>query len=108
MKNKLILLLLLIGQGCQPALADEDKHQELVRLTAHAGASYAITMISYGAFRKGLKLSHEDSLLLSVLTAVATGIAYKAIEGGNDYLPATMKNMVGVFGAVGTIKVYEW
>lgn len=107
MKNKLILLLLLLGQGCRPAMAT-DRHTELVQLTAHLGASYAITMVSYGAYTKEAGLAQQDAIFLALLTTIAAGIAYKVVEGGNDYVPATMKNMVGAFGAIGTIKLYEW
>lgn len=107
MRNKLILLLLLIGQGCAPAFAEEEGHQDFVRVVAHAGASFAITTLSYGTYT-ALGMNKDNAIMLAILTAVAGGLVYKYVNGGNDYGVATIKNMVGIMPAVGAIKVFNW
>jgi hypothetical protein len=91
-----------------PAKA-ESSHDELVHLTAHAGASFAITMVSDQIYNKFLGWSPGSSLLGGLATALIVGSVYKLVETGR---PASMAdgiiyNTIGSVEAIGTIFVFD-
>jgi hypothetical protein len=80
-----------------------DTHDDLVHIAAHVGLSYVATTLSYGILKK-LNVEKDNAIIYAMCAALAAGIAYKVAEGGNDYLPATAKNSLGIVGAAIAIK----
>jgi len=106
---KSIFLITLLSLSVSLTVQAESSHDELVHLTAHAGASYAITMISDQIYNKFLGWSPDNSLLGGMVTALAAGSLYKLVETGK---PSSMPNGIiyngiGAIGAVGTIFVFD-
>lgn len=98
----ILLLIPLIGNA-------ESSHDELLHFTAHAGASYAITMVSDQVYNKLLGWSPGSSLLGGLTTALVAGSLYKLVETGK---PASMGdgiiyNGIGAFGAIGTVFIFD-
>ena len=112
MKLLITLILFLSCLACKAETQDE----ELVHFTAHFGASYALSMVSYGIARKGLGLEPLPAFLVAAGTALAIGAIYKfAVDNtptntsfGSDFGKSMMYNSAGVLGAGLTVKVFDF
>jgi hypothetical protein len=86
-----------------------DTHEELTHLVAHAGAGYAVTLVSDQIYNKIGNLTPTSSLILGVGTAFLAGSLYKMAETGNtsNLTGGALYNGIGAVGAVGTIMVFH-
>lgn len=101
MKYFKALLSIIFLASASPALAD---HEDLVHLTAHVGASYALQTVFYGFNNKVLKINKLDSEGLAFLSTMAIGYLYKLSENASSQSVAVAmsENMLGSFLAIGT------
>lgn len=92
-----------------PIEATAETHDELLHFTAHAGAAYAVTLISDQVYNKFFEISPSRSAALGFATAIIAGSVYKLVEtkdfqhiGDNS-----LYNAIGGVGAIGTILVFK-
>lgn len=79
------------------------------RFAAHVGISYAIDDISYRSLR-AIGANKIESQVLSAITTMAIGLAYKKAEGagGAETLHSSLENAVGV-GAASVVHLsFDW
>jgi hypothetical protein len=100
---------------CNTTLADP-AHDQLVHDTAHFGASYSLSMFTYGFTHKVLGMTKNESFIFSALSTLAIGFMYKAMMA-SDLPPergipglgrAMLMNGVGI-GAMGvTVAAFDF
>lgn len=86
-------------------------HQDLVQLTAHVGASYAIHTTLYGVNSRLLEMDPIQAHAVAALETLAIGVLYKIAEGqdGIRQIPiASAKNALGIAGAVLTCVTFSF
>lgn len=106
-----LVLLCLFLCHTHKACAEEMTHDQLIHFSAHFGMSYAINTIMYGSYSRLLHLDKTDSLILSGITTLLVGFAYKAVETNStsgNFRTSMFQNSVGVGASALTIVIFDF
>lgn len=91
------------------AIADDaDLH-----FAAHAGASYALSMLAYGFYHQAFRMDKTSAFVFAAVTTLAIGLTYKEMEvingGTSQSIPRAMtQNTIGVLGAGFSIVMFQF
>lgn len=106
MKKLLLALMLLVSASfvSKPAMALDISHDDVIHLTAHAGASFLLQTGFYGFNKEVFKMGKVESEVLAFASTMAIGYLYKFSENApaSDVARAMSENALGAALAVVT------